>query len=440
MTRPNSVSTLYAYDSLSHLTSVLHQLSGSTIDGAAYTLDNAGNRTAKTDELAGVTSNYSYDAIYELTGVTQGSNTTESYTYDPVGNRLSSLGVSSYTTNSSNELTSTSNGTYTYDNDGNLLTKVVGSNTTSYAWDFENRLTSVTLPGSGGTVSFKYDPFGRRIYKSSSSATSVYAYDGDNLIEETNSAGTVVARYTQGLNIDEPLAMLRSSTTSYYQADGLGSLTSLSNTSGALANTYTYDSFGNLTASTGSLTNSFQYTGREFDSETGLYYYRARYYDPSAGRFLTEDPLRYEPTSFYSYVGNDPIFWMDPLGLYKCAPKASCDFIPELDAALKRFENCYNKPLTVTCGADSHPPADPHMWGNAVDIGGNSNPGLTRAIAEDCFKKSFPQKYPNGTGWGSYAQQEYNSGNAGGWHFHFQYFPGRGGASGFSPGIHPHGH
>ena len=76
-------------------------------------------------------------------------------------------------------------------------------------------------------VSFKYDPFGRRIYKSSSSGTSVFAYDSDNLVEETNSAGTAVARYSQGLNIDEPLAMLRSSTTSYYEADGLGSVTSL---------------------------------------------------------------------------------------------------------------------------------------------------------------------------------------------------------------------
>lgn len=134
MTRPNSVSTLYAYDNLSHLTSVLHQLSGSTIDGAAYTLDNAGNRTAKTDERAGVTSNYSYDAIYELTQVTQGANTTESYSFDPVGNRTASLGVSSYTTNSSNELTSTSNASYTFDYNGNTLTKVVGSNTTSFAW------------------------------------------------------------------------------------------------------------------------------------------------------------------------------------------------------------------------------------------------------------------------------------------------------------------
>jgi YD repeat-containing protein len=105
-----------------------------------------------------------------------------------------------------------------------VLTSATGSNTTSYSWDFENRLASVTLPGSGGTVSFKYDALGRRIYKSSSSGTSVYAYDGDNLIEETNSGGTVVARYTHGENIDEPLAMLRSSATSYYQADGLGSM------------------------------------------------------------------------------------------------------------------------------------------------------------------------------------------------------------------------
>jgi hypothetical protein len=121
---------------------------------------------------------------------------------------------------------------------------VVGSNTTQYFWDYENRMSSVTLPGSGGTVSFKYDPFGRRIYKSSSSGTSVFAYDGDNLVEETNSSGTAVARYSQGLNIDEPLAMLRSSTTSFYQADGLGSVTSLSNSTGSLAQTYTFDSFG----------------------------------------------------------------------------------------------------------------------------------------------------------------------------------------------------
>src|SRR5467141_4449704 len=225
MTRPNNVATNYAYDNLSRLQSGLHQLAGSTIDGSTYTVDNAGNRTAKTDQRAAVTSNYGYDAIYELTNVTQGTNTTESYTYDPVGNRLSSLGVSPYNINVSNELTSTPSTSYTYDNNGNTLTKVVGSNTTSYTWDFENRMTSVTPPGTGGTVSFKYDPFGRRIYKSSSAGTSIFAYDGDNLIEETNAIGGVVARYSQTQYVDEPLAMLRSGTTSYFHTDGLGSTT-----------------------------------------------------------------------------------------------------------------------------------------------------------------------------------------------------------------------
>ena len=118
---------------------------------------------------------------------------------------------------------------------------------------FDRRRGTQTLSCILQTVdTFKYDPFGRRIYKSSSSGTSIYAYDSDNLIEETNSSGTAVARYSQGLNIDEPLAMLRSSATSYYHADGLGSVTSLSNGAGALASTYTYDTFGKLTASTGS--------------------------------------------------------------------------------------------------------------------------------------------------------------------------------------------
>ena len=291
--------------------------SGSTtLDGATYTVDNAGNRVSKTQQPTGPTSNFTYDAIYELTQVMQGANTTESYTYDPVGNRLSSLGVSPYAVNASNELTSTPSTSYAYDHNGNTLTKTDSTGTTNYTWDFENRLTSLALPGSGGTVTFKYDPFGRRIYKSSSSATSIFAYDGDNLVEETNSSGAVVARYSDGLNIDEPVAMLRSSATSYYHADGLGSITSLSNGAGSLAQTYTFDSFGKQTASSGSLTNPFQYTGRESDTETGLYYYRARYYDQSVGRFISEDPLKsvLPSMNFYPYVRNRPTFFVDRTG------------------------------------------------------------------------------------------------------------------------------
>jgi RHS repeat-associated protein len=342
MTRLNGVARNYTYDNLSHLLSVLHQLSGSTVDGTVYTLDADGNRTAKQDDLAGVTSNYTYDKIYELTQVTQGANTTESYSYDPVGNRHSSLGLSPYNVNTSNELTSTPSTSYTYDNNGNTTSKTNSTGTTNYAWDYENRLTTVTLPGQGGTVTFKYDPFGRRVYKSSSSGTTIYAYDGDNVVETTDQSGAILSRFAQGQNIDEPLAESTSSGTGYYEQDGLGSVTSLTNSSAQVAQTYTYDSFGNTTNSSGSLTNPFRYTGREVDTETNLYYYRARYCDPGSGRFLSEDPVRFgfgplvhnhrsgltyhlltasalrgRSADFYSYVSNGPANANDPTGLWQ---------------------------------------------------------------------------------------------------------------------------
>ena len=216
-------------------------------------------------------------------------------------------------------------------------------------------------------VTFKYDPFGRRVYKSSSTATSVYAYDGDNLIEETNSTGTVVARYEQTQNIDEPLAMLRSSATSYFHADGLGSITSLSNSAGSIANTYTYDSFGKLTASTGSLVNPFQYTARESDPETGLYYYRARYYDANVGRFLNEDPVGFlVGSNFYTYVENSPLYFGDPSGLQEYPN----NFVGPLPPT-----GYYTREITITpCGLIPPHPPSMNIDNNIKDARNHWNP------------------------------------------------------------------
>jgi len=331
MTRPNGVTTNYTYNNLSQLLSVLHQVGTRTIDGATYTVDPAGNRTAKTDMYANVTSNYAYDPLYELTQVTQATNTTESYSYDSVGNRLSSLGVSPYSVNSSNELTSTPSATYTYDNNGNTLTKVTSAGPTTYGWDYENRLTSLTLPGTGGTLAFKYDALGDRVQKvftqGSSTTTTNYLYDGSNAVADVDQNGNVLARFATTQNIDEPLAMLRGSATDYYESDLLGSITSVTATNGSIAQTYTFDSFGNTTNSSGSLTNFFRYTARDFDTETNLYYNRARYYDPGSGRFTSEDPLRSNGgANRYSYTRNSPIDLIDPAGLCPCAPYGDANY------------------------------------------------------------------------------------------------------------------
>jgi RHS repeat-associated protein len=316
LNRPNGVDTSYGYDSLSRLLNVLHKAGAVTLDGAGYIYDDAGNRTAKTNYLNNITEQYTYDPTYQLMQVAQGTMTSESYSYDAVGNKLSSLGMSLYTYNSSNELTSTPAATFTYDSNGNTLTKADASGTMTYNWDLENRLKSVVLPGAGGTVTFMYDPFGKRIQKSSPNGTTIYLYDILNIIEELDANGNRVARYAQGLGIDQPLAMIRSGVTSFYQQDAQGSTKSLTDAAGVITDTYAYDSFGNAVASNGTSGNPFRYTGREFDSETGLYYYRARYYDPLVGRFLAEDLSHFDGgINFYAYAGNSPMNLTDPSGL-----------------------------------------------------------------------------------------------------------------------------
>jgi RHS repeat-associated protein len=205
--------------------------------------------------------------------------------------------------------------TKTNDANGNTLTDASGR---SFTWDFENRLIQAIVPGTnGGTTTFKCDPFGRRIQKSGPLGTTNYLYDGMNAIEEVDGAGDVLGRYTQGASVDEQLSELRANTANYYEADGLGSITSLSNPSASVTNTYIYDSFGKMTASTGTLTNPFQFTGREFDLETGIYYYRMRYYDSSGGRFVSEDPAAFDLRwpNLYLYVKNSPTGLIDPSGL-----------------------------------------------------------------------------------------------------------------------------
>lgn len=170
-----------------------------------------------------------------------------------------------------------------------------------------------------------------------------------------------------------------------YEQDGLGSITSLSGLTGVIANSYAYSSFGNLTTSTGTLTNPFQYTGRDSDPETGLVYYRARYYDPAIGRFLSEDPIGFRGgNNFYAYVENDPLNFVDPLGTQSgmaqaqllagllngktkspCGPDCMKDFLRDLEKALGK-PGCF-----VKCAV---------QWGPLDDIAIGSASLLIRGV------------------------------------------------------------
>ena len=160
-------------------------------------------------------------------------------------------------------------------------------------------------------------------------AKTTYLYDGADLLTETDAAGTLTARYLIGPRIDEPLELTRGTTTHYYSADVLGSIALLTTSAGAPAESYTYDPFGTPTIKNASgtvipssaLGNPFLFTAREWDSETALYFYRARYYKPAMGRFLSRDPLGAAPdVNLYRYVGNNPLTYVDPDGWLSLMP------------------------------------------------------------------------------------------------------------------------
>jgi RHS repeat-associated protein len=139
------------------------------------------------------------------------------------------------------------------------------------------------------------------------------------LIGEYDNGGALIAGYTHGPGIDDVISMKRGGDSHYYFKDALGSITSLSDSSETTLNNYEYDAFGSVFSKTELVVNPYGFTGRVLDNESGLMYYRMRYYDPAIGRFITADPIRFQGgINFYTYCLNDPVNLTDPLGLLSC--------------------------------------------------------------------------------------------------------------------------
>ena len=139
-------------------------------------------------------------------------------------------------------------------------------------------------------------------------------YDGEDILLEYDGANVLQARYSHGQRTDQPLGIERGATLAFFQADHLGSIRQVTNAAGSVVNAYDYDSYGNFETLSESLPQPYAFTGREFDPESGLHYYRARYYEPATGRFISEDPVAFnaEDTNLYRYVYGDPVNLIDP--------------------------------------------------------------------------------------------------------------------------------
>ncbi len=317
-----TITTAIGYDLNDRLTTITHSVGAVTLALYTYHYD-ARNRvdgyTGGADEGSRT---YVYDLTNQLTTVKNASTGSdlESYTYDPAGNRTQANGVTYGTPGTGNRLLDDGVHTYTYDDEGNMLTrrKISNGDLTTFTWDYRDRLTSVQTSTVYDT--FTYDVHNRRIGKVTNGGAQQWtAYDEANPYVDF-SGSTLTKRYLYGRAVDKLFASTDATagSTSWYMTDRLGSVRQNVNASGSPVNTITYESYGKISSETAPANGDrFKYTSREWDSEIGLQYNRARYYNPGVGRWISEDPIGFKggDNNLYRYVKNSPVQFSDPSGL-----------------------------------------------------------------------------------------------------------------------------
>ena len=336
--------TTYTYDQNNRITSVTATRSGvpTPLLAATYQLDALGNPTSESYSDAAnpqtVTMTYTYDLLHRVaTSVTSPGGPTLDYGYDAVGNRTSVQNGNTLTTNvfnADNQQASSSTNTgqsasYIYDNDGNQIQKYDSTGQTTYTFNGLNELTQAQVPVPGSpqlhtTTGYSYSGDGLRVSKDPGYGATTYTWDVAGavpllLLDEAlhdNPPTSDTYLWGQGSTLVE--ATPQSGVVAYPLADGLGSIRLTVGSSGAVLSSQTTDPFGQITAATGTPL-TFGFSGQQTDAETGLQYLRARYYDPSSGRFLSQDPvagLLPNPATLHKYVYalDDPLRYTDPTG------------------------------------------------------------------------------------------------------------------------------
>ncbi|MFO1433712.1 MAG: RHS repeat-associated core domain-containing protein [Candidatus Competibacteraceae bacterium] len=350
----NGTGAGYTYNANNWIVDLTHSKGPFLLAGFGHAYDKEGNKqysqqqnptlNCQQDHDPGCSEAYQYDNIYRLidykVGVLVGSTvpvptTQTQYELDPVGNWDKKIwdNVPQFRThNAVNELTAINGVPLSYDNNGNLIE----DRSYSYAYDPENRLIQVTRRTDNQVVGrYQYDALSRRIVKLASPETGVtetrYFYDDARIIEEQSAAGTTLATYVYGNYIDEVLTMDRGGQTYYYHQNALWSVIAITDSAANVVERYAYGAYGCPTITDGAgnpvprngwdtahsaIGNPWMFTGRQLDEETGLYFYRARYYDCGKGRFLQRDPLGYsDGKNYFEYVKGTPINRIDPSGM-----------------------------------------------------------------------------------------------------------------------------
>ncbi len=320
--RPAGVTTQYTYGkSSSSIAEITLSSPNGELEKYSYQYDAFGNVIQALDSEGATT--YEYDAGNRLINVRMPDGTLQKYTYDADGNmKRSAAGSTSinYSYNRADELTGSDDGnSYTYDNNGNLLTKKMGDQTTTYTWNSSHQLKRIDFP-DGTSSSYQYDGLGRRISKiDRQGRITRYVYDGEYLVQELDDRNRIIANYTPGFAIDHPFSVFTNNSNYYYMYDRLGSVVGLVDEEGNQVARYRYDPWGNPVNVTEAFTNPVRFAGGLWDEESGLYYFRSRYYDPQVGRFISRDPFqkfnkKVPGYNQYVYVQDNPTNFIDPYG------------------------------------------------------------------------------------------------------------------------------